>query len=74
MYKTVSPCTNVNKLNKSINRKVGLHAYGNSHIPQMGIRKVIIINEKNEYQCNFIVVPGNVPAFWGCQTLNGYSC
>ena len=59
MYKMLFPHTNVNKLNKSINRKIVLHAYNNSCIPQMGICKVIIIIEGTGYHCNFIVVLGN---------------
>ena len=53
MYKILFLHTNINDLNKSINRKIVLHTYNNLCIPQMAHNAVI--NKGIEYQCSFFV-------------------
>ena len=51
-----------------------LHTYNKSWIPQMAIYSKTLINKGIEYECNFLIVPGNGPALLGtpdCECLHG---
>ena len=50
MYKALYSNTKITDLNTSIDRKIILHTYNTSCIPQMGVCKITIINKGIEYQ------------------------
>ena len=45
MHRTLFQQTNIDELNKSINRKIVQHAYNNTFIQNMGICHTAIINK-----------------------------
>ena len=61
MFKTLFLNTEVTELNKSVDKRIVLHVYNNSCIPEMAICKGFIIHKGLMSQCNFSVVQGNGP-------------
>ena len=64
-FKVIFPDTEIADLNKFSDKKVVLHAYNNSCIPQMDVCKVVLINKGIKFQSNFFVVLRNGPALLG---------
>ena len=56
-FKILFPNTTTAGLSKCIHKKVVLHAYNNSDIPQIGICKVI--HRGIYHQCTFFVIQEN---------------
>ena len=52
MYKLLLPQTNIDELNKSINKKIVLHTYSNSCIEQMGKMGICHISIINKALCS----------------------
>ena len=76
MFRVLYPNTKITDLNKSVDKKVILHAYNNPCIPQMGVCEVTRINKVIKYQFSFFVVAGNGPALLGmpdCERLQQLS-
>ena len=72
MFKKLFPRMPITKLNKNINKKVRLHVYNNSRIPQLVLCKVTIEHRNVELPCSFSVVSRNGLGFLGllaCEKL-----
>ena len=76
MFKTIFPHTKITYVNNTMDRKIILHDYNNSCVPQMGVCRVTIINKGIEFQCSVSLVLGNGLVLLGmpnCQRLQQLS-